>query len=469
MHAADAASPTKLSLSEASELVRSKKISPLELTQACLNRIEQLNPKLNAFITVTAETALAQAREAEADIRRGRWKGPLHGIPIALKDLVDTAGVRTTAASALFKDRIPAQDAEIVRRLKGAGAVLLGKLNMHEFAYGGSTVISFFGPVRNPWALDTSTGGSSAGSAAAVAAGLCYGAIGSDTGGSIRQPAGYCGIVGFKPTYGRVSTRGVIPLSWSLDHLGPMTRTVRDAALMLQALAGYDPEDTTSTDSLVPNYAAAIGKKTSFRLGIPRASFYDGLHPEIQEAMTAALSVLAKLTASQRDIEIQTGSEAATVVLRAEAFAYHQENAAKSPELYQAETLRRIRSGSEISASAYISGRRQLDQLRRSTQEIFQDVDLLITPTAPVPPFKISELLADTDNLRSKEILMLRNTRPFNALGLPTVSVPCGFTSAGLPIGMQITGPAGGEATVLSLAHAYEQATDWHKRSPSNG
>jgi aspartyl-tRNA(Asn)/glutamyl-tRNA(Gln) amidotransferase subunit A len=468
MSAGDAASPTRLSLSEASELVRSKKISPVELTKACLSRIEQLNPKLNAFITVTADTALAQAREAEADVRGGRWKGPLHGIPIALKDLVDTAGVRTTAASAVFKDRIPAQDAEIVRRLKAAGAVLVGKLNMHEFAYGGSTVISAFGPVRNPWALDTSAGGSSAGSAAAVAAGLCYGAIGSDTGGSIREPAGYCGIVGLKPTYGRVSTRGVIPLSWSLDHLGPMTRTVRDAALMLQTLAGYDPEDTTSTDRPVPDYAAALGKKTSFRLGIPRAYFYEGLHPEVQAAMTAALAVLGKLTASQRDIEIQTGSEAATMVLRAEAFAYHQENVAKSPELYQPETLKRIRSGAEISASAYISGRRQLDQLRRATQKIFQDVDLLITPTAPVPPFKISELLGDPDNLRPKEILMLRNTRPFNALGLPTISVSCGFTSGGLPIGMQITGPAEGEATVLTLAHAYEQATDWHKRWPSD-
>jgi aspartyl-tRNA(Asn)/glutamyl-tRNA(Gln) amidotransferase subunit A len=469
MHTGETASPAKLSLSAASELVRSKKISPVELTQACLSRIEQLNPKLNAFITVTAESALAQARDAEADIQRGRWKGPLHGIPLALKDLVDTAGVRTTAASALFKDRFPTQDAEIVRRLKAAGAVLLGKLNMHEFAYGGSTVISYFGPVRNPWAADTSAGGSSAGSAAAVAAGLCYGAIGSDTGGSIRQPAGYCGIVGLKPTYGRVSTRGVIPLSWSLDHLGPMTRTVRDAALMLQTLAGYDPEDTTSTDTPVPDYAAALGKKESFHLGIPRAYFYEAQHAETQAAMTAALSVLGKLTASQRDIEIQTGSEAATVVLRAEAFAYHQENATKSPELYQAETLKRIRAGAEISASAYISGRRQLDQLRRTTPKIFETVDLLITPTAPVPPYKISELLGDMDNLRPKEILMLRNTRPFNALGLPTISIPCGFTSAGLPIGMQITGPAGGEATVLSLAHAYEQATDWHKRSPSEG
>src|SRR5689334_17838388 len=219
----------KLSLGEAAELVRARKISPVELTQECLKRVERLNPKLNAFITVTAESALAQAREAEAEVQKGQWKGHLHGIPIALKDLVDTAGVRTTAGSAVFKERVPTQDAEITRRLKAAGAVLLGKLNMHEFAYGGSSVISAFGPVRNPWDAEYSPGGSSGGSAAVVAAGMCFGAIGSDTGGSIREPAGYCGVVGLKPTYGRVSTRGVIPLSWSQDHMGPMTRTVRDA------------------------------------------------------------------------------------------------------------------------------------------------------------------------------------------------------------------------------------------------
>jgi aspartyl-tRNA(Asn)/glutamyl-tRNA(Gln) amidotransferase subunit A len=262
---------TELTLSEASELVRSKKISPVELTQACLSRIEQINPKLNAFITVTGDSALTQARDAESDIQRGRWKGPLHGIPIAFKDLVDTAEVRTTAASGLFKDRIPSQDAEIVRRLKAGGAVLLGKLNMHEFAYGGSSVISYFGAIRNPWNPAYSPGGSSGGSAAAVAAELCYGAIGSDTGGSIRMPAAYCGIVGLKPTYGRVSTRGVIPLAWSLDHVGPMTRTAMDAALMLHVIAGYDPEDTSSSDTPVQDYAAGLEAKTSsLRIGIPR-------------------------------------------------------------------------------------------------------------------------------------------------------------------------------------------------------
>ena len=464
-----------LPLSQASQLVHSKKTSPVELTQACLGRIEQLNSKLNAFITVTADSALAEARAAEAEIHRGRWKGPLHGIPIALKDLVDTAGVRTTAGSGVFKDRVPTQDAEIVRRLKAGGAVLLGKLNMQEFAYGGSSVVSQFGPVRNPWGPDYCIGGSSGGSAAAVAVGMCYGAIGSDTGGSIRQPANYGGIVGIKPTYGRVSTRGVVPLAWSLDHVGPMTRTVKDAALMLQVLAGYDPEDMASIDALVPDYAATIvGKTSSLRLGIPRAYFYESLHPEIQAAMESALAVLKKLTASQRDIgPLAADEKYASIldplgnVLRAEAYAYHQEFVSKTPELYQAETLKRIKGGAEVTAPAYIQSRRQIDQMRRSISRAFDNVDLLITPTAPVPPFAIADLLGDMNTLRTKEISMLHNTRPFNVLGLPAISVPCGFTQAGLPIGMQITGPRGGEAAVLRIAHAYEQATDWHKRHPA--
>ena len=468
---------SQLSLSEASQLVRSKKVSPVELTRECLSRIERLNPKLNAFITVTADSALAEARQAEAEIQHERWRGPLHGIPIGLKDLIDTAGVRTTAASGLFKDRVPAQDAEIVHRLKAAGAVLLGKLNLHEFAYGGSSVISHFGPVHNPWNLDCSPGGSSGGSAAAVAAQLCYGAIGSDTGGSVRQPAGYCGIVGLKPTYGRVSTSGVIPLSWSLDHLGPMTRTVTDAALMLQVIAGYDARDTASIDVPVPNYAATIAAATSsLRLGILRAYFYEALHPEIQAAMEAALSVLKTLTRTQRDVAPLAASDnyasmmdPYVTILRAEAYAYHKEYVSKSPELYQAQTLKRIQTGADITTSAYIQARRQLEQIRRSITRVFETVDLLITPTASVPPFAIADLLADPNTLREKELITLHNTRPFNILGLPTVSVPCGFSQADLPIGMQITGPPGGEVTVLRLAYAYEQATEWHKRKPNLG
>src|SRR5712671_5325321 len=455
---------TWLSLSEASRLVRDKKISPVELTEGCLRRIERLNPKLNAFITVTGESALAQAREAETEIKGGHWRGALHGIPIALKDLFDTAGVRTTAASGLFKDRIPAQDAEIVRRLKGAGAVLLGKLNMHEFAYGGSSVISYYGPVHNPWSLDYMAGGSSSGSAVAMTAGLCYGAVGSDTGGSIRQPSAYCGTVGLKPTYGRVSTRGVIPLSWLYDHVGPMTRSVADAAAMLQVLAGYDPEDANSADEPVPDYTAALRQNGSLRIGVPRAYFYEGLHPDIESAMNAALTVIGKIASSVRDIEMPASND--TTILRAEAYAYHAENVKKSPELYQPETLKRIRAGEDVTTATYIQARRQVDQYRHTIRKVFETVDLLITPTTPVPPFTISELLADMDNLRTKEILSLRNTRPFNILGLPSISVPCGFTRAGLPIGIQISGAPWAETNVLRLAHAYEQQTDWHRKRP---
>jgi aspartyl-tRNA(Asn)/glutamyl-tRNA(Gln) amidotransferase subunit A len=472
-HTPQGSSLTKLTLSEASELVRSRKVSPVELTQACLGRIEHLTPMLNAFITVTADSALAQARQAEADIQRGHWMGPLHGIPIGLKDLVDTAGVRTTAASGLFKDRIPTRDAEVVRRLKAAGAVLLGMLNLHEFAYGGSSVISYFGAVHNPWDLAYSPGGSSGGSGAAVAAELCYGAIGSDTGGSIRMPAAYCGIVGLKPTYGRVSTRGVIPLAWSLDHVGPMTRTAKDAALMLQVIAGYDPEDTSSTDLPLQDYAAGLDAETSsLRIGIPRVHFYEGLNPEIEAALGTALSVLGKLTSSQHDLEIPAANDmvlTALLIQKAEAYAYHREYTAKTPELYQAETLKRIRAGAEISTADYISARRRRDYFRRAVPKLFEGVDLFVTPTTPLPPLTISELLADLDNLRAKEVLRSPNARPFNLLGLPAVSVPSGFTSKGLPIGMQITGPPGGEATVLRLAHAYERTTEWHNRKPSLG
>jgi aspartyl-tRNA(Asn)/glutamyl-tRNA(Gln) amidotransferase subunit A len=456
---------TWLSLTEAAQQIRSKRVSPVELTQLCLQRIERLNPKLNAFITVTAETALQQAHAAEAEIQRGQWRGSLHGIPIALKDLFDTAGVRTTAASGVFKDRVPTQDSEVVRRLKAAGAVLLGKLNMHEFAYGGSSVVSFFGPVRNPWSPEHMAGGSSSGSAVALAAGLCYGSVGSDTGGSIRQPSAYCGTVGIKPTYGRVSTRGVVPLSWLYDHVGPMTRTVADAAAMLQALAGYDPEETTSVDAPVPDYTAALRQTGPLRVGVPRKYFYEGLHPEIESTMNAALAVIGKLAASVREIEMPASND--TTILRAEAYTYHAENIKKTPELYQPETLKRIHAGEDVSMAAYVQARRQVDQYRRDVRKVFETVNLLVTPTTPVPPFTIAELLADMDNLRTKEILSLRNTRPFNILGLPSISVPCGFTKNGLPIGLQITGAPWAEGNVLRLAHAYEQQTEWHTRRPA--
>lgn len=454
-----------LAINEVSQLLRTRKISPVELTQFCLERIDRLNPKLNAFITVTAESALVDARKAEAEIQKGRWRGPLHGVPIALKDLFDTAGIRTSAASALFKDRVPTKDCEVVRRLKNAGAVFVGKLNMHEFAYGGSSVISFCGPVRNPWSPEHIAGGSSSGSAAAVAGGMCYAALGTDTGGSIRLPSAYCAVVGLKPTYGRVSSRGVIPLSWSCDHVGPMTRRAADAAILLQAIAGHDPEDRTSIDVPVQDYLPERCEAMPVRVGIVRGHFYEKLDPEIERVTTAALSLLGKLAVSIHDLELPSAND--TLVLRAEAYAYHCENVHKSPELYQPDTLRRIRSGENIPAVEYIRACRELDQHRHGVQKVFESVDLLITPTTPVLPSTIRDLMADCDNLRSKEIVMLRNTRPFNALGLPTVSIPCGFTKSGLPIGMQITGAPWQEASILRFAHAYEHETNWHACHPN--
>ncbi len=465
---AEAANDT-MSIREAADLIHKRKVSPVELTKTCLARIERLNPTLNAFITITAESALAQAREAESEVQRGRWRGPLHGIPIALKDLFDTAGVRTTAGSALFKDRVPKEDAEVVRRLKAAGAVLLGKTNMHEFAYGGTSAVSYFGAVHNPWEIDRVAGGSSGGSAAAVAAGLCYGALGSDTGGSIRQPAAYCGIVGIKPTYGLASTRGVIPLSWSLDHVGPMTRTVADAAIMLQVIAGYDPAEATSRQMNIPDYSAALRTKvSSLRLGVAREFFFASLDSEIEAAMKNALGVFEKLTAEVREVAVPGSAQERlrATVRAAEAYAYHAEFIAKSPELYQPETLARIRTGIDINTAAYIQGRRDLELNRRTIGQVFETVDAFVTPTTAVQPPTLAELSRDVATSIEIGNRTIRNTAPFNVYGLPTISIPCGFTRSGLPIGMQISGPLGGDAVVLQLANAFEQATDWHKRQP---
>jgi aspartyl-tRNA(Asn)/glutamyl-tRNA(Gln) amidotransferase subunit A len=450
-------------ISELGQRLRRREISPVEVTQDCLSRIGKLNPALNAFITVMAESALADAQKGEGEIGRGEWRGPLHGVPVALKDLIDTAGVRTTAASALYKDRVPNQDAEVVRRLRQAGAVIVGKNNLHEFAYGGSSLVSYFGDVHNPWNVGRIAGGSSGGSAAAVAAGLAYAAIGTDTAGSIREPAALCGCVGIKPTYGRVSSRGVIPLSSSLDHVGPLAATVEDAAIVLQAVAGYDSGDTTSVDVPVADYVSVLREGAKgMRVGVLRGYFFDELDPEVASTMEHALQGLQSLGAELREVQIDVPSD--RTVQAAESYAYHAENVAKSPELYQAETVRRIRTGETVSAGEYILRRRELDEARRGIRAVLGDVDVLVTPTTPMAAPAIADLKANPDALRPAELRLLRNTRPFNVWGLPAISVPCGFTQSGLPIGMQIAGPHWREDLVLRVAHAYEQATAWHKR-----
>jgi aspartyl-tRNA(Asn)/glutamyl-tRNA(Gln) amidotransferase subunit A len=448
-----------LTLKQASDMLRRRDTSSAELTQACLKRIDQYNRSINAFITITREAALASATQMDAELKAGKPRGPLHGIPIALKDNIDTAGIRTTAASGVFKDRVPTEDAEVVTRLKKAGAILVGKLNMHEFALGGTSAVTFFGPVHNPWALDHVPGGSSGGSAAAISADLCIGALGTDTGGSIRIPASLCGIVGFKPTYGRVSNRGVIPMAWTLDHVGPMCKTVEDAALLLGVIAGYDVLDPTSSDVPVPDYTRTLRAPTSkLRVGVPRSGFFDNLDPEVAKALEAALDVLRKLTANVKDVQIPAAGNVADV-WNAEIYAYHTPWITKTPQLYQDATRNLIQRAGQDKGATYADARRHVDTVRREIRKVFTDVDVLITPTQKTPASLITGGPAGGPG-------SLNNTAAFDIYGLPTISIPCGFTTSGLPIGLQISAAHFAEPTVLTLAQAYEQATDWHKRRP---
>jgi aspartyl-tRNA(Asn)/glutamyl-tRNA(Gln) amidotransferase subunit A len=445
---------------ELSAAIRKRQLSPVELTLQCLERIEKINPALNAFILVTEGLAIEQARRAEQEIAGGHWRGPLHGIPVGLKDLIDTAGIPTTAASNLYKDRITIQSAEVVRKLEAAGAVLIGKQNLHEFAYGGSSMISAFGEVHNRWNLDAIAGGSSGGSAAAVAAGLGYAAIGTDTAGSIREPSALCGVVGLKPTYDLVSARGVIPLSKSLDHVGPITRTVADAAVMLQAiterpLAKAMPQDFEQ---------AWRDRKLKLDVGVPRSYFYDDLDEDVGRAVEVSLSVFRQLGCEEKEIRLDVSTD--RTLQAAEAYAFHREPVTKTPELYQAETVRRILSGANITNQQFEKARAELGKARAEIADVFDDVDVIVTPTTPIPAPSIEELKRHPEQLRPHELVLLRNTRPFNVWGIPAISVPCGFTKAGLPIGLQIAGPWGRDDLVLQAAYAYEQATEWHKRLP---
>src|SRR5215467_3620049 len=433
------------SIAEVSEQIRQRNISPLDLARECLQAIEQHNPSLNAFITVTADTALEEAKLAEAEIGSGRWRGPLHGIPIGLKDLIDTAGVRTTAASAIFLDRVPSEDAEVVKQLKAAGAVFIGKQNLHEFAYGGSSLISHFGPVRNPVNPDFIAGGSSGGSAAAVSCGMCYAAIGTDTAGSIREPAALCGVVGLKPSYGRVSARGVIPLSPSLDHVGPITRTVRDASIVLDAIS-------EGRGDFAASVSQPLGQMV---LGIPRQHFFEDLDGAVRSTMEHAIRVLRELGFELREVDVAVDND--RTLQMAEAYSYHRPLVAKCPELYDPETLRRIRTGEGISEGAYRAARSKLEAIRRQMADQFQGVDGWVTPPTPIPSPRISTLRKDPAQLQPSELILLRNTRPVNVWGVPAISVPCGSTGDGQAIGLQIIGPPEREKTVLGIASLFER------------
>jgi aspartyl-tRNA(Asn)/glutamyl-tRNA(Gln) amidotransferase subunit A len=454
---------TGLTLAAAATEIAAGALSPVELTAAYLERIERFDPDVNAYITVTAERALADARALTDELAAGRSRGPLHGIPIGLKDNIDTAGTPTTAASAVYAGRVPTEDAAVVRRLHHAGAVFLGKLNMHEFAYGGTSIITAAGAVHNPWDLGHTAGGSSGGSAAAVAAHLCAAALGTDTAASVRYPAACCGVAGLKATHGLASIRGIVPLSESHDHVGPLARTVADCALVMEAIAGYDRHDPVSLDALIPDLVSAIGNPVgAVRVGVPQDPFYDDLDPDVAAAVDAALAVLADLTAGLRPAELPPVDSFPALV--AEAYEYHADLIADpaARARYDPITLSRVMWGADVPATTYIRAKRAIALARSTAGELFADVDVLVTPTAMRPALRID---ASTD-AAPDEPLLIRNTLPFNVYGLPTISIPCGFSRDGLPIGLQIAGPRLGEATVLAVAHAYEQATEWHLRHP---
>jgi aspartyl-tRNA(Asn)/glutamyl-tRNA(Gln) amidotransferase subunit A len=460
-----------LTIARAAKALRARELSPLELTESYLRRIERLNPRVNAYVTVTAERARADARRATEDFAAGRIRGPLHGIPIALKDLFETEGIRTTGGAKIHADHVPAQDCTVAKRLRDAGTILLGKLNTHEYAYGVTTNNPHFGPTRNPWNLAHIPGGSSGGSGAAIAAGLATATTGTDTGGSIRMPASVCGVVGLKPTYGRVSKAGVLPLSYLFDHAGPITRTVEDAALVLNAIAGYDPADATTVRTPVDDYTRELGGGLrGLRIGVPRAYFFDRLEDEVRAAVEQALAELRRLGADVRDVEIrgiEEGFGAIFGLVLAEAQEIHAHSLRTRPADFGAD-VRELLSPPAPDARSLMLGLRARDALSVSMRTAFESVDLLVTPTTPIVAARIGQENIRYDGFDESVFgAMIRCTGPFNTTGLPALSLPCGFTRAGLPVGLQIVGRPFDEVTIVRAGHAYEQATEWHERVPA--
>jgi aspartyl-tRNA(Asn)/glutamyl-tRNA(Gln) amidotransferase subunit A len=468
-----------LSLGEASRRIHAKQVTSVELTKALLDRIKVYNPKVNAYITVMRDEALAQAARLDDEAKGGRFRSQLHGVPIALKDNIDTAGTRTTAASEVFDDRIPDQDAEVVRRLKEAGAVLIGKTNMHEFANGGSSASTYFGPVRNPWALDRIPAGSSGGSAAAIIADLAFGALGTDTGGSVRMPAAYCSIVGLKPTYGLVSIRGIVPLTYSLDHCGPMTKTVEDAAILLNHLTGYDSHDVASVEHAKEDYVQSMRQPISgIRVGIPRAPFFDALDEDTAKSVEAAIGVLTRLVKNASDCSLPGTAGFDALALGGERIAYHHELFRRNSGRYSLavrQSLDAALKSMNDAATApcsekivdYVTSNWKLILLRKNIDAAFTNFDLVALPTMRILPRTINDALNREEVVVPREPETISNCTPFNIFGLPAISVPCGFSKTGLPIGLMIAGTRFSEGKVLALANAYERATEWHTRRPT--
>lgn len=456
-----------LTIQEAAGKIRRRELSPVEVVQASLDRIDATEDRLHSFITTLKDEALEQARTAEGEISKGEYRGPLHGIPYGLKDLYDTAGIRTTAASKVDFDRVPDEDATVVTRLREAGAVLVGKLVMHEYATGAPDFTSPFQPARNPWNLEHATGGSSSGSGSSVSAGQVMGALGSCTGGSIRGPASLCGIVGLKPTYGRVSRHGVVTLSWSQDHCGPMTRTVWDSAAMLQAIAGQDPKDPTTSAAPAPDYTGSLGQDIEgLRIGVPRHYFFETnphVNPEVVAVVEKGLGALQELGASLEEVTVpnlELARAVNAIIMAGESYAFHERNLKERPDDFGEAVRSRFRMGALISASDYVQAQRCRQLVKRGFAEAMAQVDLLVTPTTayPAPRF---ENYDTAFTLRGPSF-----TAPFNVTGLPAISIPCGFTEAGLPVGMQLVGKPFDEPTALRAAYAYEQHAGWSQLRP---
>ncbi len=448
----------RMSLGQVSEVIRNREASPVELLEATLDRIDGEGEVLNAYITVCREEARRQAGEAERAIAAGGYLGPLHGVPVAHKDIVATSGIRTTCGSRVFRDQVPDQDATIVQKLNDSGAVMVGKLGLYEFACAPPNPL--FGVTRNPWDLERDTGGSSSGSAAAIAAHLCHAAIGTDTGGSIRSPASLCGIVGLKQTYGRVSRRGVFPLSWSLDHAGPMTRTVEDAAIVLQAIAGHDPLDTSTVDLPVPDYRKALtGDVAGLRAGVPRDYFFKDLGPGIREAVDAAIRTLEAAGMAVEEVALPHADYIQASwwgVFAPEAAAIHAPLLAAQAEEYAEPVLNMVGPGHFLPATVHMKADQARTIITAEMNEVLRRVDVLLTPTSPVVAWKPEDSGRLWNRVTDVIGTIARFTAPFNLTGHPAVSVPCGLSPEGLPIGFQIAGRAFDEETVLRVAHAYE-------------
>ena len=454
-----------LSIAAALDLIRGQKLTPRDLAEACFRQIERLNPTLNAFITV-CDSATLNPQPSEQTIPFA-LANALRGIPIAVKDLFDTAGIRTTAGSKFFTNNVPDSDAFVVEKLKQAGATIMGKTNTHEIALGVTGNNLHYGTTRNPWNTDLIPGGSSSGSAIAVATGMALGALGTDTGGSIRIPAALCGVVGFKPTYGRVSTRGVFPLSWNLDHVGPITACVRDAAILLQVISIYDPIDTASIKMLTGDYLGHLvddmeGRKIAIGVG----EFVESADPEVLNAVQDAVKVFAEgLGCKLQEVNVDWMRDAAlanSTMTRSDGAAVHRERLQEHPEMFGEDVRRRLMDGAKTTSTEYALARRTQAEVKKRCELFFESTDFLIIPTTPIaaPTIEGHDAVEQAGRLT-------RFTAPFNLTGLPAISVPCGFTSAGLPIGLQIIARAWADAKVLNAAYAYEQATEWHKKRPT--